>query len=158
MYYKDGNTYRNATHYRLHDTLVTEADNRRGDDWAERERKAMLRVVNDERSQRRTRNPDGSELHYFTGSGKRDTRHSCSLPLSEVERVEQLALGHTDYGIKFALYCSELVELSYEDPERLMGCGTCGWKGKWNDLAQWDGDSHPCRCPFCEDEDQIGPA
>jgi len=89
MYFKNGNTYRNALHFRLHDTLVTEAEKRNErDDWQEQERQAMLRVVNDER---------------------RD-RGLPSLQLAEVERVEQRALGHTDYGTKFALYCSELAE------------------------------------------------
>lgn len=31
------------------------------------------------------------------------------IPLKEIERVEQLAVGHTDYADKFALYCAELV-------------------------------------------------
>lgn len=98
MYHKDGNTYRNAVHYRLHDTLIAESKLLRGDDWPERQRKAMLRVVNDERLNRK----------------EPGTRHCCPLPLSEVERVEQLAVGHTDYGIKFALYCSELVDLHWQ--------------------------------------------
>lgn len=32
------------------------------------------------------------------------------LPLADIERVEQLAVGHSDYTAKFAFYCAELVE------------------------------------------------
>lgn len=34
-----------------------------------------------------------------------------SLPVSQIERVERLALGHVDYAHKFALYCAELVTM-----------------------------------------------
>lgn len=32
------------------------------------------------------------------------------LPFSVIERVEQMAAGHSDYTKKFSLYCSELVD------------------------------------------------
>lgn len=38
-------------------------------------------------------------------------RASRGLPeaaLSDVKRVEQMAVGHTDYGHKFSIYCAEL--------------------------------------------------
>lgn len=31
------------------------------------------------------------------------------LPMKEIERVERMAVGHSDYSRKFALYCAELV-------------------------------------------------
>lgn len=31
------------------------------------------------------------------------------IPLSQVARVERLAMGHVDYASKYALYCAELV-------------------------------------------------
>jgi hypothetical protein len=32
------------------------------------------------------------------------------VPLADIERVEMLAVGHSDYTAKFAFYCAELVE------------------------------------------------
>lgn len=32
------------------------------------------------------------------------------VPLTAVERVEQLAVGHSDYTAKFSFYCAELAE------------------------------------------------
>jgi hypothetical protein len=36
------------------------------------------------------------------------------VPYAEVKRVEQMAAGHIDYTKKFALYCSELVDLELD--------------------------------------------
>lgn len=36
-------------------------------------------------------------------------RGKSPLSMDEVERVERLAVGHTDYTPKFARYCAELV-------------------------------------------------
>lgn len=55
--------------------------------WAVYEREQMLRTVNQERAKLRKQ----------------------PLLIKEIEQVEQLAIGHTDYGEKFALYCAELV-------------------------------------------------
>lgn len=52
---------------------------------------------------------------------ERDTMHAavnqaCAelgkqpLPVTAVEAVEQQACGHSDYAIKYALYCAELVQ------------------------------------------------
>lgn len=56
-------------------------------DWIEHERSTMFDSVNCER----------------TIMSKR------ALPITEIERVEKLALGHSDYSLKFALYCAELI-------------------------------------------------
>lgn len=32
----------------------------------------------------------------------------AAIPLEQVQRVENLAVGHSDYTKKFALYCAEL--------------------------------------------------
>lgn len=55
--------------------------------WILREQEAMLQAVNLERV-RRQRAP---------------------ITMETLIRREQLAVGHTDYSIKFALYCAELV-------------------------------------------------
>lgn len=54
--------------------------------WVLYERQQMLEAVNVERL----------------------TRGLESASESDVKRVEQMAEGHTDYGSKFALYCTEL--------------------------------------------------
>ena len=56
--------------------------------WVEHEQRAMLDAVNEERSAR------GLDL----------------LALADIVRIESMALGHTDYSIKFALYCAEAAE------------------------------------------------
>lgn len=33
----------------------------------------------------------------------------AAIPITEVIRVERMAVGHSDYTTKFALYCAELV-------------------------------------------------
>jgi hypothetical protein len=89
VYHRNNQSYRDQIHADLHALLCDEAEKRRqrGVDFAKFERLAMWRKVNEVRA----------EL------GK------DPLPLRSVEEVEQYALGHFDYGLKFALYCSELV-------------------------------------------------
>jgi len=41
----------------------------------------------------------------------------ASASLADVVRVEQFALGHSDYDTKFALYCCELAD--YEFPSQV---------------------------------------
>lgn len=62
--------------------------------WVVSERKEMLEMVNAER-QKIDRPP---------------------ISLKDVFRVENMALGHSDYARKFALYCAELV---LRDPEEV---------------------------------------
>lgn len=54
--------------------------------WVTYERLQMLSAVNIERAKR------GLSL----------------LTAEDIQRVEQMALGHSDYSLKFALYCMEL--------------------------------------------------
>ena len=91
MYHANGHTYRNKLHHDFHMLLCDESDQRgkRGfAEWPMMERRAMWKRVNEERARR------GKEM----------------LQIEEVARVEQMAVGHTDYGTKYALYCTELVE------------------------------------------------
>jgi len=55
--------------------------------WIAHERAVMHALVNEERAR----------------VGK------APIPESEIARVTQYAVGHSDYGSKLALYCSELV-------------------------------------------------
>lgn len=81
--------YRNALHQELHELLCSEADKRdQREDWVMAERGALCDAVN----------------RHRTRLGK------SPVTMDDVERVEQQAVGHTDYGTKFALYCTELVE------------------------------------------------
>jgi hypothetical protein len=89
--YRDGMSYRNDLHYELETALRNEASKRTTkstEAWILDERQTMLDAVNRERSRR----------------GK------TSLALTDVERVERQAVGHSDYAHKFALYCVELVD------------------------------------------------
>lgn len=54
--------------------------------WTLRERKAMLTVVNEERKK----------------------GGMTPVTLEDVQRVENLTIGHSDYSSKFALYCAKL--------------------------------------------------
>jgi hypothetical protein len=84
-------TYRNKIHCRLEEALVEEAKlrgKRQCEEWIAAERQVMLDIVNEERG----------------------SRNKDPLASADVERVEQLAVGHVDYAHKFALYCAELVE------------------------------------------------
>lgn len=56
------------------------------DSWIRREQEAMLQAVNIERVRRRL----------------------SPITMEMLIRREQLAVGHTDYSVKFALYCAEL--------------------------------------------------
>ena len=70
--------------------------------WVAYERKMMHEAVNRERTER-SKKP---------------------IDVVEIKRVELLALGHTDYGEKFALYCAELVL------QAVTSCpGVCSLKG-----------------------------
>jgi hypothetical protein len=89
MHRVNGYTYRNKLHHSFHELLCSEAEKRdQREDWPTVERTAMWEAVNRHRTQ------VGKER----------------LPIEDVERVEQMAVGHTDYGTKYALYCTELVE------------------------------------------------
>ena len=83
-------TYRNDLHRELHSLLCAEAEKRdgRGLAWVEQERGVMCDAVNRHRAR----------------LGKKP------VTMDDVEAVEQLAVGHVDYGTKFALYCTELVQ------------------------------------------------
>lgn len=78
----------------LHEALIDEATRRDSrpvygpDGWIELERKRMLAEVNT----------------------RRIMAFRAPLLLEEIVRCENLALGHSDYGHKFALYCRELIE------------------------------------------------
>jgi|GEM_PF-3306331 len=87
--YKDGQCYRDQLHHKLEQALIAQAKKRDQDpNWIETERNVMLAIVNERRV----------EL------GK------SPVTAEEIERVEQAAVGHFDYGHKFALYCTELAE------------------------------------------------
>lgn len=85
-----GRTYLNDIHRRLELALGEEQRLRPArtvDEWITAERQRMLDAVNGERA--------------LLGKGP--------LRLADVERVEQIAVGHFDYTHKFTLYCAELV-------------------------------------------------
>lgn len=90
MFHANRYTYRNKLHYEFHQLLCDEAEkrNERPTTWAAVELAAMWDRVNQER--------------------KNLGKHP--LTLDDVKKVESMALGHSDYGTKFALYCTELVE------------------------------------------------
>jgi hypothetical protein len=48
------------------------------------------------------------ELMHHLVNQERKARGLAKLLVSEIERVELLAVGHSDYTRKFALYCAEL--------------------------------------------------
>lgn len=87
--------FRNKRHESLYNRLCAEQKLRdqhsTSEDpcaWILKEREAMWTEVN------KHRNEMGKE----------------ALSLEDVERVEQMAVGHFDYTQKFSLYCTELVE------------------------------------------------
>lgn len=89
--YRNGTCYRNTLHADLEELLAREAKKRSektSEQWITDERQAMCDAVNSLRILR------GKPL----------------VTLADVERVERQAVGHSDYGHKFALYCAELVE------------------------------------------------
>ncbi len=87
-------TYRNELHRKFHELLVGEAEKRSErpvsgpGNWIDLEETAMLNAVNEERRL----------------AGK------LNIHPDEVRKANNMASGHIDYGTKFALYCSELVE------------------------------------------------
>jgi hypothetical protein len=88
---RNGTIYRNSLHADLEELLAREAEKRRtksAAQWIADERQAMCDAVNSIRLLR------GKPL----------------VTLADVERVERQAVGHSDYGHKFALYCAELAE------------------------------------------------
>lgn len=88
--YRNGTSYRDETHYELETLLVAEAKKRSTKEvgqWILDERQAMLDYVN----------------------RKRAVVGKSPMTLKDVERVEQLAVGHSDYAHKFSLYCAELI-------------------------------------------------
>jgi hypothetical protein len=63
--------------------------------------------------------PDGTECAWARYERNRmhekvnDLRADLGLPplpLEDILRAERQAVGHSDYSLKFALYCAELVE------------------------------------------------
>lgn len=73
--------------YLTHVLRVAAQQRSQRSDWIEFERNAMWKAVNDQR-EKLGRSP---------------------IPIQDVERVEGMAVGHTDYALKFALYCADLV-------------------------------------------------
>ena len=61
--------------------------------WCEYEREVMMNAVNKFRSKL------GKPL----------------IGWREISRLESMAMGHSDYSSKFALYCAELVEMDVQD-------------------------------------------
>ena len=50
-----------------------------------------------------------TQLAMLTETNRlRDIQGLEPVDLSTIEQVEQMAIGHSDYGHKFALYCAEL--------------------------------------------------
>jgi len=47
---------------------------------------------------------------WKTVNTERKHRGLAAIDIADVERVERLAVGHSDYSSKFALYCAELVQ------------------------------------------------
>jgi hypothetical protein len=84
-------SFRNQLHRDLEELLHREASKRSTrllGDWILAERLAMFEAVN----------------------ARRALGGKPPVSITEIERVEQQAVGHSDYGHKFALYCAELVE------------------------------------------------
>lgn len=61
--------------------------------------------------------PDGHECAWAayerarmreTVNAIRAERGLPAVPVEDIARVEQLAVGHSDYSLKFAYYCAEL--------------------------------------------------
>lgn len=66
--------------------------------------------------------PDGPELGWAayeracmheTINTIRAERGLDAIAIEEVVRVERMAVGHSDYSLKFAFYCAELAEKVY---------------------------------------------
>lgn len=75
----------------IYDAFVNESKKRPSrdmDDWIRLEREAVWDAVNRERAK--------------LGKGP--------IPIASIEDAENSAMGHTDYGAKWAYRCAELVE------------------------------------------------
>ena len=82
---------RNGSLVEMEGILAREAAKRRTkttEEWIIAERQAMFDAVN----------------------SKRTARDKTPLLITDIERVERQAVGHSDYTHKFALYCAMLVE------------------------------------------------
>lgn len=71
--------------------------------------------------------PDGPECEWAayertrmhdTVNAIRSERGLSPVPVEDIVRVERLAVGHSDYSMKFAFYCAELAELRGVSPVR----------------------------------------
>lgn len=69
--------------------------------------------------------PDGPECEWAayerarmheTVNAIRAERGLLPVPVEDVVRVERLAVGHSDYSLKFAFYCAELAEQQCAGP------------------------------------------
>lgn len=83
--------------------------------------RATLATAQEERAQRPdlVNGPDGPECEWTayertrmhdTVNAIRAERGLPALPVDDIVRVERLAVGHSDYSLKFAFYCAELAE------------------------------------------------
>lgn len=63
--------------------------------------------------------PDGPECEWAaferarmheTVNEIRAERGLSHVPVEDIIRVERMAVGHSDYSLKYALYCAELAE------------------------------------------------
>lgn len=71
--------------------------------------------------------PDGPECEWAayerarmheTVNAIRAERGLPAVSVDDVVRVERLAVGHSDYSLKFAFYCAELAEQHSAGPAR----------------------------------------
>lgn len=82
--------HRNELHRDMEEALARVAQNRKQDPhWIEHERRLLWTMVNDYRTQ----------------------QNKQPVTLEEIKRVEDQAVGHSDYMHKFTLYCTELAEM-----------------------------------------------
>lgn len=91
MYRANGQSYRNVAHYEFHELLCAEAQKRKDrppGEWPRMEEQMMFDEVN----------------------RRRGLQGKSPVSFDEFQKRHQLAIGHFDYGTKFALYCSEMVE------------------------------------------------
>lgn len=83
--------------------------------------RATLSAAQAERGQRPdlVDGPDGPECGWaaFERARMHDTVNAIraerglpAVPVEDIVRVERHAVGHSDYSLKFALYCAELAE------------------------------------------------
>jgi hypothetical protein len=83
--------------------------------------RATLAATQEERDRRPdlVEGPDGPECEWAayerarmheTVNAIRSDRSLPPVSVDDIVRVERLAVGHSDYSSKFALYCAELAE------------------------------------------------